>query len=521
MKRCILLTLTILLALPLFAGTGRIRKAANPIKDEYLVLLRDDIPMSELSSRAAILANRYTGSVRRVMQGTANGFSVNMTEKQAERLAAEAEVLLVEENGYVEISLTQPLPSNDELYNLDRIDQRDAIASGDDQYKYCSLATDVHVYVVDTGILRTHVEFESQVTPGLSRVVDGVCFADDCVYPSPGNDKGTLPCGGPPSPSLNGGHGTSVASIAAGKTVGVAKNATLVPVRVLNCNAAGTYEHLNFGLDWIRSPSNPYRYYGAQQRLAVVNMSTYRRTTTTHCTSRIAEGESGSLCNDSVDNDCDGLMDGADLQCGGVCTTLNDLGCQAAAIEHVINRLVLDGTTPDGKVWKGIPIIVSANNQGTQWNNTTPARLAYSNAAYHPSTGRVISVGGVTAGDVRWQCPTYTGELCLPEALNDGTPVNYGSNFGPTVDIWAPSHNIKSAHILSNDAYRTLAQSKSGTSFAAPLVTGVVALMRETNPSWSPDTLWQQLQTNATQTSQAIDPVTGNNKIVYRHGCLP
>jgi subtilisin family serine protease len=519
-KRYIPVALIILLALPTFAGTGRIRKAPHPIKGEYIVILRDDIPMREFPSRAAALANRYTGSVRRVMEGTVNGFSVNMTEKQAEKLAAEPEVVLVEENGYVEVSFYQTLPSNDELYNLDRIDQTHSIATGDDKYTYCSLGTGVYIYIVDTGIMKTHVEFATSIPPGGQRVVDGVCFASDCVYPSPGNDKGTLPCGGFSS-SLNGGHGTSVASVAAGKVVGVAKNATLVPVRVLNCSAQGTYEHLNWGLDWIRSPSNPHRYNGEQQRLAVVNMSTYRRTTPNHCTSRVVGGESGSLCNDGLDNDCDGLADGSDLQCGGVCTTYNDPGCQAAAVEHVINRLVLDGTTPDGKTWKGIPVIVSANNQGTQWNGTTPARLAYSNAAYHPSTARVISVGGTTASDVRWQCPTIGGEACYTEYLNDGTPVIYGSNYGPTVDIWAPAHNIKSAHILSDTAYRTLPQSKSGTSFASPLVAGVVALMRASNPSWSPDTLWQQLQASASEAPQAIDPVTGNKKIVYKEGCIP
>ncbi len=62
------------------------------------------------------------------------------------------------------------------------------------------------------------------------------------------------------------GHGTHVAGIMGGKTFGVAKKSTLVPVRVLDCSGSGSYSSVIAGLDWI----------AANHRLgdaAVVNMS--------------------------------------------------------------------------------------------------------------------------------------------------------------------------------------------------------------------------------------------------------
>lgn len=47
------------------------------------------------------------------------------------------------------------------------------------------------------------------------------------------------------------GHGTHVASTAVGRSVGVAKDAKVVAVRVLDCDGSGTISDSVAGLDWI------------------------------------------------------------------------------------------------------------------------------------------------------------------------------------------------------------------------------------------------------------------------------
>ena len=80
----------------------------------------------------------------------------------------------------------------------------------------------VHAYVIDTGVRRSHREFEGRAdwigdfttgTGGSPAVVD----ADDCD----------------PPPSADRGHGTHVASILAGKTFGVARAARVHALRIL------------------------------------------------------------------------------------------------------------------------------------------------------------------------------------------------------------------------------------------------------------------------------------------------
>ena len=111
-------------------------------------------------------------------------------------------------------------------WGLDRIDQStlplDATFSYDD-----SAGEAVRAYVVDTGIRSDHVEFDGRVSSGFTAINDG---------------RGTEDCNG---------HGTHVAGTIAGTTFGVAKRATLTPVRVLDCSGSGTWSGVIAGLDWI------------------------------------------------------------------------------------------------------------------------------------------------------------------------------------------------------------------------------------------------------------------------------
>ena len=278
-----------------FAGDGHIRRVERQIKDQYLVLLDPAWPADGVATLARSLAESHQGRVRRVMNSAVNGFSIELSQSQATLLAHHPAVLLVEENGHMELAATRSTP--EPLWNLDRLDQRAAVTTGDDLYRYCEDGNGGIAYVVDSGVREDHIEFRTGL---VSRVLPGACMEPSCA------NAGRSPCAGS-TPTLNGGHGTAVASVLAGNTVGVASASSIVPVQVVNCAGTVTSEWVATGLDWIRSYSNPHR----DVRPAVVNMSLFLR----YITGYQCQNPTGTetSCTDDVDNDCDGFVDAGDV----------------------------------------------------------------------------------------------------------------------------------------------------------------------------------------------------------------
>lgn len=112
-------------------------------------------------------------------------------------------------------------------WGLDRIDQRGLPLNG--TYDYTDTASNVNVYVIDTGIRSTHTEFGGRATKDFDAVGDGQ-NGNDCY-----------------------GHGTHVAGTIAGKTYGVAKGARIHAIRVLDCGGNGSYSGVIAGVDWVTS----------------------------------------------------------------------------------------------------------------------------------------------------------------------------------------------------------------------------------------------------------------------------
>lgn len=85
------------------------------------------------------------------------------------------------------------------------------------EYNYpVSAGTGVDAYIIDTGIFIAHPEFEGRARLGKSFTKDG---------PKDGN-----------------GHGTHVAGTIGSRTYGIAKNVTLIAVKVLDARGAGTFQ---------------------------------------------------------------------------------------------------------------------------------------------------------------------------------------------------------------------------------------------------------------------------------------
>jgi subtilisin family serine protease len=95
----------------------------------------------------------------------------------------------------------------------------------------------VNVYIMDTGIRASHVDFGGRVIPAL-----------DMTGGSTQECKGDLGCA-----ADRRGHGTHCAGSAAGKTYGVASQATIRTVKVLGDDGSGDWSWIIGGFDWSAS----------------------------------------------------------------------------------------------------------------------------------------------------------------------------------------------------------------------------------------------------------------------------
>jgi subtilisin family serine protease len=219
---------------PLTAGTAQAAPAqdrpapvigadrASAIDGRYIVVMEGRASTSE--GRAAAADARDLGG-RDVQRFTAalEGFSARLSDRALEQLRANPDVAYVEADQRVSIDATQ----SPATWGLDRIDQRNLPLNN--AYTYTPTGAGVTAYIVDTGVLASHNEFSGRMAAGYSAINDG---------------RGTTDCNG---------HGTHVAGTVGGTTYGVAKQVTIKPVRVLDCNGSGSTSGVIAGVDWVTS----------------------------------------------------------------------------------------------------------------------------------------------------------------------------------------------------------------------------------------------------------------------------
>jgi subtilisin family serine protease len=198
------------------------------IPGHYIVVMNEDMVGARgdhfaNSVMAEHLTRTYGGLVTDVYSAALTGFTAQMSEEEAINLSEDPNVLFVEEDSVMEISVTQTNPP----WGLDRIDQRDRPLSG--TYSYTANGAGVNVYIIDTGIRRTHTQFGGRAFVGFDAIGDG---------------RNTSDCNG---------HGTHVAGTVGGATFGVAKGVRLFAVRVLNCNGSGSTSGVIAGVNWVTS----------------------------------------------------------------------------------------------------------------------------------------------------------------------------------------------------------------------------------------------------------------------------
>ncbi|KAF2149055.1 alkaline protease [Myriangium duriaei CBS 260.36] len=307
--------------------------------------------MRFLDALIAKLGQKFKGVTRRYSISEWNGYAGHFEPAVIEQLKANANVQSVDSD-CCRKSLVQQKKAS---WGLQYISHKKK--STDGLYIYDKSAGEkTWAYVVDTGILTSHKEFEGRASLGYN-AEKGTKFIDKV------------------------GHGTFVAGIVGGQTYGVAKKCNLIAVKVFD-TISSTDSILLDGYTWAVNDIVKKK----RQGKAVINVSV------------------GSAYKD-------GAMDGA----------------------------------VDMAFKKGITTVVAAGNDGKDASEVSPAGAK----------------GAFTVS-----------------AADENYVTARGSNTGASVAMFAPGVRITSAFKTGKKATAT----KSGTSFAAPFVAGLVVYLKAMKP---------------------------------------
>lgn len=355
--------------------------SSDVVPGRYIVVFKDDVADPEVESDDLKQLHRLIKGL--VFSHALKGFAATIPPAKLKEILSDPRVAYVVSDRIFR-TMVQSTPTG-----IDRVNAEVSTSSG-----LTGLRVDnsqpVDVAVIDTGIDLTHPDLAPNIGGSvnfLNRTRDG----DD-----------------------DNGHGSHVAGIVAAVhnndgVVGVAPNARLWAVKVLNASGAGLMSTVIAGIDWVTaSRTTPGR-----EPIELANLSL------------------GGIGFD-------------DRNCGRL---FND------PLHRAICRSVSAGVT----------YVVAAGNNAANANFFSPA-------AYP----EVITVSALADSDGR------------PGGLGPSTP--YGaddtlarfSNFGSPVDLIAPGVEIVSTY--KDGGYATL----SGTSMAAPHVTGAAALYIAAHPTATP-----------------------------------
>lgn len=198
----------------------------DTIFNRYIVLFHDDVGHPEEISRD--LATRFGGFRFHVYEHAVKGFAIaNLPPQAVEALRKQPLVRSIEPDQQYAPVAAQSLPANGDQWGLDRVDQQ---LGQDGRFNYFFTGSGVHVYIVDSGVYGGHQEFANRLGDGVTKIFMSLQ-------------------GGPYTDML--GHGTGVASVAAGSMYGIAKSAIIHSVRIDDAESGAWSSDIVAGLDWV------------------------------------------------------------------------------------------------------------------------------------------------------------------------------------------------------------------------------------------------------------------------------
>lgn len=341
---------------PLFVSPDTVRLVPN----QYMVIFKDHV--TDVRGLADGLARANGASILTLWETGLRGFVINLPSKAVDALRVNPDVAYVEQDMFTgPDTIQQGAP-----WSLDRIDQfANPLTTS---YSYDFTGAGVNIYIIDTGIRSTHVDFRELDVSRATVEFEVQSFS------FPGTD-----CHG---------HGTGVASVAGGRSFGVAKRATLRGIRIAGCSGGTLSSWMVTAINYVQSN---------HIKPAVANIS--------------YEMPSQSEKN---------------------------------AVQQAVNA--------------GVIVVLAAGNHSTNACTDKPA--------------------------------TGVPDVLVAAALDSTSPQDRRasfSNFGACVDVFAPGVGIPMAWAGSDNDQ----QAFNGTSFSAPLTTGVAALYLQRFPNDPPSTVSQ------------------------------
>lgn len=203
------------------AAVPVVRAGADAVPGSYVVTVTSGInPTLVAAAAGAVPTFTYTTAL--------NGFAAQLSDAQVTLLQHNPAVEAIEEDQVTTSNVTEnTVHTGWDTWGLDRIDQRNLPLSN--TYTHNNTGSGVHVYMFDTGIRYSHIEFGGRAS---------------FTYDYSGGDGSD--CNG---------HGThtsgTVGGGLAGQVTGVANAVTLHSVRVLDCSGNGTVSAIIAATDFV------------------------------------------------------------------------------------------------------------------------------------------------------------------------------------------------------------------------------------------------------------------------------
>jgi len=214
--------LSVLLTLILISGCSEgDKKVVNePIEGQYIVVFKRSSEMVA-NTVSELVETHDLPEPKKIFSAALHGGVYHLEDEQVEALKEDPRIAYIEQDRRIHIESVQ----NNAPWGLDRLDQNNLPLNN--AYETGNGGAGVNAYIIDTGILLTHQDFQGRARSGFD-FVDQDNDATDCN-----------------------GHGTHVAGTVGGALHGVAKNVNLIAVRVLDCEGSGSFSGVIAGIEWV------------------------------------------------------------------------------------------------------------------------------------------------------------------------------------------------------------------------------------------------------------------------------